>query len=78
VTLSTTANLCGRFVFFRGQCEQQSWQILATIDQSDIRGTFDHSVTTFILTCINNSNSRRKKGWPSDFQKTPLKGLGSR
>ena len=32
------------FVVFRGQSEQQSVQFLATIDQSDIRGSKPHNL----------------------------------
>ena len=32
------------FVVFRGQSEQQSGQISATIDQSDIRGSKPHNL----------------------------------
>jgi hypothetical protein len=32
------------FVVFRGQSEQQSGQVSATIDQSDIRGSKPHNL----------------------------------
>jgi hypothetical protein len=32
------------FVVFQGQGEQQSGQVLATIDQSDIRGSKPHNL----------------------------------
>jgi hypothetical protein len=32
------------FVVFRGQGEQQAGQVLATIDQSDIRGSKPHNL----------------------------------
>jgi hypothetical protein len=41
-------NICelvGRFLLlsFRGQDQQQPWQVMATIDQADIRGSGPHN-----------------------------------
>jgi hypothetical protein len=45
----STCATCGSvvvvgFVVYRGQSEQQSGQFLATIDQSDIRGSKPHNL----------------------------------
>jgi hypothetical protein len=31
------------YLFFRGQGQQQPWQVMATIDQADIRGSEPHN-----------------------------------
>jgi hypothetical protein len=44
VTLSIFESLVWfLYLFFRGQGQQQPWQVMATIDQADIRGSEPHN-----------------------------------
>jgi hypothetical protein len=57
------------FVVFRGQCQQQSGQFLATIDQPDIRGPKPHNQECIpLLTEVVENSSQYNDCSPADLR----------